>query len=102
MYGISNRAFRSLVFSDWLTIMFDCEDEIDYSALKAYLDGNLDKSLNLCNQLTIHFDTNTIVVSGYRLQKGLYITSAESDSFHSIPCPLEPKDLRTLLVYVES
>jgi hypothetical protein len=80
--------------------MFDCGDEIDYSALKAYLDGNLDKSLNLCNKLTIHFDTNTIVVNGYRLQKGLYITSAESDSVHSIPCPLESKDLRALLYYL--
>lgn len=100
MYGISNTAFRSLVFSDWLTIMFNNEDEIDYSALKDYLDGKITDVLNLCNKLMIHFNTNTIIVSGYRLQKGLYITSAESDSFHSIPCPLESKDLRALLYYL--
>jgi hypothetical protein len=89
------------MFSDYLTIIFDREDDIDYSALKNYLDGNLSAgTLYLSNQLSIHFDTNTIVVVGYRLQKGLYITSTESDSFHSIPCPLEPKVLKILLSYL--
>jgi hypothetical protein len=100
MYGISNKMFRSLVFSDWLTIMFNSEDEIDYSALKDYLDGKITDVLNLSNQLTLYLDKMTIVVSGYKIHDGLYITSSESDSDYGIPCPLEPKDLKNLLYYL--
>jgi hypothetical protein len=100
MYGVCKKAFRSLVFSNALTVMFDCDDDIDYTAVKAFLDGDLKDRLDICDQLTFHIQTNTLVLRGCRISNTVYITSKESDSYYSFPSPLKEKDMYTLFFYL--
>ena len=100
MYGVYNKAFKSLVFCEDLTIVFDYEDTIDYTAVKDFVDGKFKDSFNICKELLYNIETNTFVLCGYRISKSLYITSAESDSYYSLPSPLEKKDVHTLLYYL--
>ena len=99
MLGIQSIAFKALVFSNMLTILFENEDEIEYSAVKDFLDTNSD-SVELCGQLRLHTGTGHVVLRGYKLANGMYITSKQSESYYSINYGLDRNELRQLLQYM--
>jgi hypothetical protein len=91
--------FKAIVFSDSLTILLEHQDSIDYSAIKTFLDGS-NNTLEFCEQLRLHAATGYLVVRGYKLSNGMYITSKESDSYYSIKYNLEMEELHQCLKYM--
>ena len=99
MLGVQSIAFKGLVFSNTLTILFENENVIDYSAIKDFLSKGGD-SVEICGQLRLHTGTGQVGIRGHKLANGMYITSKESESYYSINYGLDRKTVDQLLYYV--
>jgi hypothetical protein len=99
MLGIQSIAFKRLVFSNTLTILFENEDGIDYPAIKRFLHESED-SVELCEQFRLHAGSGEISLRGHKLANGMYIISKESETYYSIKHGLDRKTVDQLLHYV--
>jgi hypothetical protein len=97
-YGVSHSLFTSLVFSNTLNILIENEADVDYNAIKAFLEtpepsGYLDLSIHF----RVNFKTQTIDIRGYKLSDSRYIVSKESNTVYIIKNPRNQYYVRDLL-----
>ncbi len=97
-YGVSNHVFTSLVFSNTLAIHIENKQNIDYNAVKIFLENpKTGNYLDISSEFRLDFKTQIIDIRGYKLSDSSYIVSKESDTVYSIKNPRSDFHVRDLL-----
>lgn len=87
-YGVKKTGFKTLTFSDTLQILFESENDIDYAAVKAFLENQpVQSRVDISTYCTLNLKSQTVDLRGYALSDSRYIASKESSTFYSIKNP---------------
>ena len=98
--SVTNTAYKTLTFSDTLSLVLDQHTEIDLSSLKDFLEKDAKgeaAAVKVGSYVSVNTKINTIVVQGYPIAKG-WMASGKSEDFYTVS--FDPAvDKVTLVLY---
>ncbi len=84
--SVTNASYKTLKFSDTLSLVLDQNTEIDIPALKEFLD-KVDKgeaaSVKVGPYVSVNTKVHTLVIQGYPIANG-WMASGKSDNFYTV------------------
>jgi hypothetical protein len=84
--SVTNASYKTLKFSDTFSLVLDQNTEVDFPALKEFLD-KVDKgdaaSVNVGPYVSVNTKINALVIQGYPIANG-WMASGKSDKHYTV------------------